>query len=118
MGYQGYYAGNRCGYSIIMKTNWYKIAKKTEKKPYKIVVIKLDKEWTPQELQNVRKEAYSSEQARMIFIKNYPFLKDYYQIGYDVEARLDKEEYQRRQDVAKSSKEMEDKQIQNAWWNQ
>ncbi len=54
----------------------------------------------------------------MIFIKNYPFLKDYYQIGYDVEARLDKEEYQRRQDVAKSSKEMEDKQIKGAWWNQ
>jgi len=98
--------------------NWYKLAQKKEKKPYKIVLIKADQEQTPKELQNVRKDAYSSEQARMMFFNSYPSLKDYYQLNYEIEARLDKEEYRRRQNVAKSSKEMEDKQIKGAWWNQ
>lgn len=92
--------------------NWYKIAKeKAVKKPYKVVLVKQDIEQTPKQLEGVRKDAYSSEQARMLFLKDYPFLRDYYQMNYEVEVRPDVEEIQRR-------KEQEEQQIQNSWWNQ
>ena len=84
----------------------------------KVVVIVKGLEQTLDQLKNVYVDAYSSEQARMLSFKKYPILKDYYQMGWEVEARLDKEELQRRTDVEKSQKEQEEKQIQNSWWNQ
>jgi hypothetical protein len=108
-----------------------KISKKiAEKKvetpyPYKIVVIKYGIEQTPQQLENVIKDAYSPNQARLKFLKSYPLLKDYYQLGYEIEARFDREEFKKRQEQDKINKEVQERQkeqkeeaIQNSWWNQ
>ena len=98
--------------------NWYKKAKEESvKKPYKLVVIRQGLEQTPKQLENVRKDAYSSEQARMLFLKDYPFLKDYYQMNCEVEVRLDKEEFKRRQNIARMQEETKKKQVDEAWWN-
>jgi hypothetical protein len=64
---------------------------------------------------------YSPEQARTVFLKQMPQLKDYYQLGHEVEVRLDKEELKRKQEQEKSNahqKEQEEEKIRNSWWNQ
>lgn len=94
-----------------------------EKKPYYLVVIKYDVE-ERQKLKNVL--AYSTKQARMIFFNLYPFLKDYLQMGYEVEARFDKAEFAKMQHQKENSrKDWERKQKdvdrflqEDAWWNQ
>ena len=111
---------------FLSKNNkWNKKAEKKIKDPYKIFVIKYGLEQTPQQLENVIENAYSSEQARLLFFKKHPLLKDYYQLGYEIEARFDKEEFKKRQEqnkinkeVQERQKEQEEKNIQNAWWNQ
>ena len=106
--------------------NWYKKAKKDPiKKPYKIVATRYGLEQTPQQLENVFENAYSSNQARLLFLQKYPFLKDFYQLGYEIEARFDQEEFkkqeierQRIKNVQDMDKKREQKQIEEGWWNQ
>ena len=106
--------------------NWYKKAQqeefkfeqKPERKPYYLVVIRRGQETR---FKNKSTWAYSPEQARAIFLKQIPQLKDYYQLGYEVEVRLDKEEIRKRQEQARSNeaiKQQDEERIKNSWWNQ
>lgn len=95
---------------------------KKEKKPYYLVIIKHDVE-ERQKIKNVF--AYSASQARMMFLNMYSYLRDYLQMGYDVEARIDKVELENiRQQIEQATqqkkrrKEEIDRFLQeDAWWN-
>lgn len=94
-------------------SNWYKIAKQ-DKKPYKIYLI------TPGGSREIGEvDAHSTKQARMLFLKDdtsdYAL---YLEMGYTITAKLDQEEYNRRESVKEYEKQKEEDFIQNAWWNQ
>ena len=92
--------------------NWYKTASE-DLKPYKIVKIFEGLETDTGVTQN----AYSSEQARMFALKEVPKLNEYIEVGGDVEARIDKEEWKRLQRIKQLEEERQEERIQNAWWN-
>lgn len=106
-------------------SNKYTVAQaKGELKPYYIVKIVNDSDAPIDSLKNKRVKAYSASQARLKFLKAFPYLQDYLNMGIEVEARLDaqgwkneqaKREQQRIDDVRQKQKEEE--RIQQMWWN-
>ena len=92
--------------------SWYKTASK-DLKPYKIVKIFGGQESDT----GFTQDAFSSEQARMFALKEHAKLNEYIEVGGDVEARIDKEEWQRRLRIKELEEEREEERIQNAWWN-
>jgi len=105
-------------------SNNYTVAQnaKTKKKallqPYYVVVIIEDADRMLKSLQDAREWAYSSEQARMKFLADYPVLRDnYLNRGIEVAARFDKAMWEERlKNIAEAEKEKEEK-IQDMWWN-
>ena len=92
--------------------NWYKTAY-SDLRPYKIVKIFEGLETDTGERQN----ASSSEQARMFALNECPKLNHIIEVGGDVEARIDKEEWARLQRIKEIEEERQEDKIQNAWWN-
>jgi hypothetical protein len=92
--------------------NWYKKSKQ-ETKPYNIYIIMHGVEQSPSSLKNKFEDAYSSEQARMFFLNKYSFLLDYLKLGYEVEARVNEQEVERRKNINK----FEEDKVDSAWWN-
>lgn len=109
----------------IKSANKYVVAqqKKAERRPYYVVTISQDEDRPIESLKNVRVWAVSSSQARQIFFKKYPFLKDY--LGMmDVEARFDSVAWQnflkKKEEQAKidtRQKQEKEERIQQMWWN-
>jgi len=90
----------------------YRIAQeKGVKKPYKIFRLAHG-----QEKFIVRVWAFSSEQARLFAISMMSVLKDYLNMGYEIVARLDEEKWNEIERANIAEKELKDKQIQDAWW--
>lgn len=75
-------------------------------------------ERVPDALKDVRLFAYTPNQARLFFIRRYPYLRDYLEMGYEVEARLDQQQWDEILQFQKNKKEREEQIIQDAWWNQ
>ena len=90
-----------------------------KKKPYYLVSIKRGEE-RRFKLKHIW--AFSSNQARFMFFHKYESqLQPYLDMGYEVEARFDKElfnqETQKTTNMQEVNKKLLDKKIQNAWWN-
>lgn len=100
--------------------NWYKTAQ-VEKKPYKIYKVGSGKEEEAKELGYIW--AYSSEQARMIALKNNPKLREYLAFcsrshtDCEVVAKIDNLKWQEVQKYQANLKEKKEEQVQEAWWN-
>ena len=101
-------------------SSWYGKYKKDEnpKAPYKVVKIEHDMGVPVSGLEEVRLDAYSPSQARLLFLQKYPKLQDYLSMGFEVEVELDNVLLQQRQQIAKMERQNEEETIQNAWWNQ
>jgi hypothetical protein len=92
---------------------WYKKSNgKKEKRPYKIIQTC----WGQERDTGINIEAFSREQARRFALQRHSKLRDLLQIGCSIEARLNKEEWDRRQRVEQMEKERMEKFIQDAWW--
>ena len=92
----------------------YKIAQEEErsKKPYKIVRICWGKE---EVIGSVR--AFSSEQARMFALsQNIKDILASMEVGCTIVARLDKDKWEQEQSSKNEVENLQEKQIQNAWW--
>jgi len=104
----------------LSKMNWYKTAQQ-EKKPYKIYKITNGTYKELTEFGHIW--AYSSEQARIMVLKQSSRLREFVDFCKrsnsegDIEARIDKEEWQSVQKYQKTRNEQKEKQIQEAWWN-
>jgi hypothetical protein len=100
-------------------SSWYSKYKKDEKPkaPYRIVKIEHDIGVPVSGLENVRIDAYSPAQARFLFLKKYPKLQDYLNMGFQIEAELDEEILRQRKQLAEMERQREEERIQNAWWN-
>lgn len=99
--------------------NWYDSYKKDRKPtaPYKIVRIENDEGVPIPGLEDAIVEAYSESQAMLLFHKKYPQLKDYIEMGYQIDVELDSERLRQRKQLAELERQRKEKQIQNAWWN-
>jgi len=82
------------------------------RKPYKIITIAHGVETFHGVLW-----AFSSEQARGYAIKKYSKLQDDLEMGYEVVARLDEEQWKEIEEFRLNKERMKEEQIQNAWWN-
>ena len=100
--------------------NWYKTAT-VEKKPYKIYQIGAGKDREIIELNHIW--AYSSEQARMMALKNNPKLKAYIdnclrlRSDCDIEARIDRVKLEEVQKYQAGLKDRQEEREQNNWWD-
>lgn len=85
--------------------NWWEKSKKKERKPYKVYRIAHGEEKFIADI-----NAFSSEQARAFAIQTFRWLKDSLAMGYEIVARLDQEELNRRNAVKeKEEREYEEK---------
>jgi hypothetical protein len=94
----------------------YKIAQGSkeskEKKPYNIIRICWGKE---EVIGSVR--AFSSEQARMFALQNN--IKDIQaslEVGCTIVARLDRDKWEQEESSKNEVENLQEKQIQDAWW--
>jgi hypothetical protein len=100
--------------------NWYKTAT-AEKKPYKIYQIGAGKDIEIIELKDIW--AYSSEQARIIALKNSPKLKAFVdhclrlRSDCDIEARIDRVKLEEVQKYQASLRQRQEEKEQNNWWD-
>jgi len=105
--------GFNIGFKIM---SWYKkaqkVKEKAEKKPYRVIKICFGQEEIVAEI-----DAYSAEQARMFALQdNIGDVKAYMEVGCDIVARLNKEEFERIQGIKEYEEKRKEEQIQNAWW--
>lgn len=104
---------------ILNKYNrWYGLYKEQskEKYPYKITKIENDIGVDIPGLEDVRIDAYSSSQARFLFLDRYTRLKDYLANGFEIEAELDNELLKQRKEIEVYEKEREEERYKNAWY--
>ena len=101
--------------------SWYvsykQAQQKSQKAPYRVVKIENDIGVPIVGLENARIEAFSSAQARILFLRKYPKLQDYLSAGLKVEAELDDEMLRQRQQIAEMEQQKKEEFVQNAWWN-
>ena len=95
--------------------SWYKTSQKS-KKPYNIYKLGYGQERLLKRISPVW--AYSAEQARMFVLQKYQQLRDFLEACREcsVEARLDREKLDEMQRANKAEKELKEKQIEEAWW--
>ena len=67
-------------------------------------------------LKDIRIDAYTSEQARKLFLDRYKMLLEYLQQGYAVEARFDKALWDEREKARKAKENLREEQSRGAWW--
>ncbi len=104
--------------SVLCNNNWYRLAIK--KYPYKIVEILKGMESPIEGLENSIVDATSPSQARFLFMKFNPWLKNYlldkkgvFGDTFDIEAKFDLQTLKNRENREKEK----ERQIQDAWWN-
>ena len=85
--------------------------------PYRVVKIENDMGVTIPSLENAREEAHSSKQARYLFFKKYPVLRDYEGAGLQIEVEIDQEALEQRKQIEKLDQQRQEETVQNAWWN-
>ena len=91
---------------------------KPEKKPYRVVKVMADHDEYITTLKDVIIYALSPEQARMMFLQKYSYLRDYLDIHIPIEVRFDKERWEEMLQTRQREKEKKEEFLQNAWWNQ
>jgi hypothetical protein len=98
--------------------NWYNLYKfaAKEKLPYQIRVIKHDRAEIIPSIGDKTINAYSQKQARYLFLEKYPFLKEYLEMGYGIEAEFDKNKYNQRKEQEKLRKIEQEEKYQNSWY--
>jgi hypothetical protein len=100
--------------------NWYKIAKKKIKKPYK-AYYQMGTNIEPLTTFYIDpQESADKEQSIAVarIYNQYPSrTADMKEIGFTPKATLDREEWQRILDQEKAEKEKLDNFLQEAWWN-
>ena len=87
-----------------------------KKAPYRVLKIENDIGVPVSGMEDVRVEAYSPAQARVLFLKKYPRLNDYLSMGFQVEVELDSEMLRQRRQIAEMERQHQEENIQNAWW--
>lgn len=112
--------------------NWYKVAArqnvKPELKPYMLLSVGGDDVEKPvTRLESVRVHAYSKEQARLKFLRKYPWLqmslglREYRAVpdeaSYEIEKKEKAEKEERARQISIREEERKREQIENAWWN-
>ncbi len=110
--------------------NWYKMAKysaklnqkpqspKPNKQPYKLIKIMDNEEQELSEkLKQAYVEAFSKDQAKILFLKKYPELYDFIGVGGDIEVILDIDRINERKKTEENRKSRYDEIVQDAWWN-
>lgn len=98
--------------------NWYSLYKfsQKEKLPYQVRIIKYDRAEMIPSIKDKVIDAYSPKQARYLFIKKYPFLNDYLEMGYQIEVEFDKNTYEERKKQEELRIIKEEEKYQNAWY--
>lgn len=100
--------------------NWYKTSKNesfNKKSPFKIVMYN-GVDWSPiVGLETETTYAYSPQQAMFLFVKKFPKIKDYQEMGFDIDVVLDEESIANEIMRSKSEKDRRKKIIDDAWWN-
>ena len=101
-------------------SGWYGSYKGDKKptEPYSVVKIKNDMGEPISGMEKVRIEAYSPVQARFLFLEQYSRLKDYLEMGFQIEVELDEEMLKQRQQIEEVERQDEEQFVQDAWWNQ
>lgn len=103
---------------LIENPNKYTVAQavnQPERKPYYIVMIRQDEDRFIPSLKKTPQWAFSKEQARLLFLKKYPVVKDILNMGIPVEARFHDEVWQeelKKRQNAKESIEKKEKRKQ------
>ena len=99
-------------------------ASKKRKFPYRVLKIQNGTEMPVSGMEGVNVYAFSPPQARFLFLKKYPRLQNYIDIGYQIEVELDNETMVEDERQRKQIEEMEirkkkdvDEFVQDAWWN-
>jgi hypothetical protein len=104
----------------MLNKNWYRIVfaqiKEKYKKPYKIVKIINDTDVPIESLKDKRIEAYTAEQARYLFKKQFAWLNDFLVTGGQIEARIDNDLIAQREAIKKRQEEKNQAAFENAWW--
>jgi len=105
-----------------------------EDKPYRIVKVIGGKNIDIHQLKDTRINASSPEEAFDIFLRNYDWLNNYIKQGFNLSVIVDEELFQKNKEKERErkkklehgfnaklqrqkDKEIEDKKIQNMWWN-
>jgi hypothetical protein len=84
--------------------------------PYKVRFIKEDNGQPFPGIGEKTINSFSPSQARFLFLRKYPHLNDYLEMGYKVEVEMDAEKYRQRKETEELEKQKKEEKIQGTWY--
>jgi hypothetical protein len=88
-----------------------KIAKETQ--PYQIYKMC----WGIRDDTGIEIEAVSPEQARLLALSKHQKLREYRELGCEIEAKLNVEKHRQRERAKGIENRLKEETIRDAWWN-
>jgi len=73
--------------------------------------------WGIREYTGFEEEAVSPEQARLLALQKHQKLREYRELGCEIEAKLNVEKFKQREKTKGIENRLREETIQDAWWN-